>query len=66
MKFCYKCIYHTHSSINGPTKVSKSEISRRNPATANGTPNAWVMAINNEGFDPRRLVAVASTRLPGS
>ena len=48
--------YYTYSSISGPTKVSKSETSRRSPAITNGTPKAWIIAINKEGFDLRLLV----------
>ena len=45
----------------GPTKLSKSEINFRNPATANDNPKAFTKARKSEGLDVCLVPCVLET-----
>ena len=45
----------------GPTKLSKSEMNFRNPATANDSPNAFTNAKNSDGLDVCPLCCMLET-----
>ena len=46
----------------GPTKLSKSEISFRNPATANDSPKAFTKARKSEGLDVCSVLSAVECR----